>query len=116
MGQYGFTFNGRQIVQEVQFLRAAHSTFFARGNRSVSLSFSVTRIFDSVENAELFMLGHYESLSDGPASLVLTCEDTEVFIADAVLESVSEPNYIGASVTVQYSFRAPRILTSYSIV
>jgi hypothetical protein len=114
--QSGFTLNGRQIVQEAQFLRAAYSTFFSRGNRSITLSFSVSRLFGSVENAELFMLGHYASLSDGPASLVLTCGSTNVFVADAVLESVSEPVYVGCSVTVQYHFRAPRILTAYSLV
>ena len=115
-GQFGFTLNGHQIVQEAQFLRSAYSTFFARGNRSVTLSFSVTRLFTTVENAELFMLGHYASLSDGPASLILTCGETDVFIANAVLESVSEPSYIGCSVTVQYHFRAPKILTTYSLV
>jgi len=108
--------NGRQLVQEAQFLRAVTSNFFARGNRSLTLSFTVSRVFDSVENAELFFLGHYASLSDGPASLVLSCGDTDVFIAGAVLESVSEPTYTGVSVQVTYHFRAPRILTAYSLV
>ena len=114
--QSGLTLNGHQIVQESQFLRAAYSTFFARGNRSITLSFTVVRIFDSVKNAELFFLGHYASLSDGPATLVLSCGNTDIFVANAVLESVSEPVYTGVSVSVTYHFRAPKILTAYSLV
>src|SRR5436190_3255135 len=114
--QSGFTLNGHQIVQEAQFLRAAWSTFFARGNRSITLSFTVNRLFGSVENAELFFLGHYASLSDGPATLVLSCANTDILVANAVLESVSEPTYTGVSVSVTYHFRAPKILTAYSLV
>src|SRR2546421_807524 len=112
--QSGPTLNGRQIVQEAQFLRAAQSQFFARGNRSVLLSFSVTRVFSSISAAEQFFLGHYATLVNGPATLTCRCGGgseavTDVLIQNAVLESLSEPRYIGESVNITYTFRAPAI-------
>lgn len=117
--QSGLSLNGRQIVQEAQFLRAAQSQFFARGNRSVSLSFSVTRVFSSVSAAEQFFLGHYATIVDGPATLTCRCKNTDgtttdVLIQNAVLESLSEPRYIGVSVNISYTFRAPAITAVYS--
>src|ERR1044071_1845244 len=65
--------NGRQIVQEADFMRAASAMFFARHNRSINLAVTVTRKFDTVAECELFKLGHYDQLVDGPALLTCRC-------------------------------------------
>lgn len=108
--QHGLAVSGRQIVQEADFLRSAKAAFYARGNRSMQLSFSVLRAFTTVAAAELFLLGHYTVLEDGPGTLTCRCgggsePQTDVLIPGAVLESVSHPRYIGSSVLVTYTFR-----------
>src|SRR2546426_971524 len=117
--QSGLSLNGRQIVQEAQFLRAAQAAFYARHNRSVTLSFTVVRVFTSVSAAEQFFLGHYATLTDGPATLTCRCANTDgsttdVLIQNAVLDSVSQPSYTGAVVRVSYIFRAPAITALYA--
>jgi hypothetical protein len=110
--QSDFAINGRQIVQEAQFVRSTVAGLFARGNRSVSVSFRVRRVFSSEEAAEVFAATHYGSLSAGPATLTCRCgtsSPTDVTFADAVLESVAIPKYIGLCVDVLYQFRAPAI-------
>lgn len=107
--QSGLSFNGRQLVQEADFLRAASAAFFARRNRSVALSFTVARRFSSIEAAEVFVLGHYGDLSDGPATLLCRCDGTDVLIQNAVLENIAIPRYVGTSVLVTYHFRCPSI-------
>lgn len=117
--QSGLSLNGRQIVQEAEFLRAANAAFYARGNRAQQLSFTVLRRFDTAADAELFLLGHYATLVDGPASLLCRCGGggetlTDVLIPNAVLESVAHPRYIGNSVVVTYTFRFAPVVTVFN--
>jgi len=105
--QSGLVVNGRQVIQEAQFIRAATAGLFARGNRAVTLSFTVTRVFGSFSAAEEFALTHYGALSDGPATLTCRCGSTDILFEEAVLESVSTPTYKGSCVLITYSFRAP---------
>src|SRR2546430_17192424 len=85
--QSGLSLNGRQIVQEAQFLRAAQAAFFARHNRSVTLSFTVLRTFASVSAAEQFFLGHYATLTDGPATLTCRCTNTAGTTTDLLIQN-----------------------------
>lgn len=107
-GVSGLTFNGQQINDEFQLLRALAASFVPRGNRSTSLSFSVARTFDTQRAAERFLLEHFTLLPQ-QASLFLTIGavgDTEVVeLANAVVDAVPT-SYLGVCVTVQYNFRA----------
>ncbi len=109
----GFALNGRQVVQEEQFIRAAQATLFARGNRTLRFSFSVTHTFGTIAEAETFALTHYANLADGPATLVFQCGTaseavSEVYITGAVLENVSN-HYVGTCVTFTYAFAGSAI-------
>ncbi len=115
---------GRQQVQQATFVRSQRGKWFARGNRSLQVSFNVSRLFGSVADAEQFVVEHYRELSDGarvdvaegswPVLLLELEGDEDIEITNAVLESVSEPRYIGCSVELGYSFRVPKIITSAS--
>jgi hypothetical protein len=107
------TFNGRQIVQEAAFLRASLGSVFARKNRMVQIGFSAQPRFGTVKTAEEFLLNHYNTLADAgtlTARIGLESETPyEVLLQNAVLEDVSAPRYIGASVEIRYQFRAPAV-------
>jgi hypothetical protein len=117
--QFGLTLNGRQIVQEEQFLRAAAEQLFPRANRVVRLAFRSERTFSTIKAAELFVAGHYDTLVNGPATLTLRCgldseSPVDVLVQNAVLESIEMPVYRGTSVTNGYRFAAPRISAIYT--
>lgn len=107
-GVYGLTFNGQQINDEFQLVRALAASFVPRGNRSTNLSFSVARTFDTQRAAERFLLEHFTLLAQ-QASLYLTIGavgDTEVVELPAAVVDAVPTSYRGVSVTVQYNFRA----------
>jgi hypothetical protein len=102
-----FRLNQRTITDPATFFRAAAMAWFNRGNASVDLGFQVTRQFNSLKDAWVFLTLHANSLA-GQDDLVLTCGEGvdvhEITLPDAVLASVS-PVPIGVSVTVGYSFQ-----------
>ena len=109
---FGLSLNGQQIVQEAQFIQAASAALYGRGNRTVSLAFSVTRSFGSVSEAEQFIHAHYSSLED-EGSLICRCgaqgeEPTDILYQNAVLIG-PKARYRGVSVQIDYQFRAPQV-------
>src|SRR5439155_8276986 len=106
-----------QIIQEAQFIQAAVASFYGRGNRSVSLAFSVTRTFDTVNACELFVHGHYGAVED-EGTLLCRCgargEDaTDVLYQAAVLVGPRIAKYRGVSVQIDYQFRAPQVTSVF---
>lgn len=65
---------GRREVQTVALLRAADSLVLARGNRQLSVSFSVTREHRTYGAAEGFLLAHAATLPTG-GTVTFVCED-----------------------------------------
>ncbi len=105
-GAYGFTFNGQQINNRFDLLRATHATFVPRGNRSYSLGVSVRPNKSSLRGAMRHLLQHFADLPE-QADLLLEIgegDDTEwVKFADACIDAV--PAFIqGTSPGFQYSF------------
>ena len=104
----GITLNGRQLVDDAEFFRAATARVFARGNFGTTLQFSVTHSFSSQREAEVFFLTQPGSV---PTSGLVTAicgvsGDTQTcYLEDAVVESVALPPYKGVSVEVQYTIR-----------
>ncbi len=108
--------NGRRVTQEAQFLRAATSRFFARGNKSISLAFQVARQFDTLGDCENFILAHPNEL-DGKADLLCRIglpsdPQSDLTLEGAVLQSVDIPEYAGVQATVAYTFSAPQVTGS----
>jgi hypothetical protein len=63
--------NGRQVVQDAQFLRAVAAQPLARGNAVTVLEFSVTRQHDSVADAAAYVLTAFGAFpSSGTAQVV----------------------------------------------
>lgn len=116
----GIALNGRQIVDEAAFFRAATKTFYPRGNLSVKFEFTVWYVYATSVLAEVALLTL-------PGQLPMTNADNGVlqclcgaetpatsqicYMAGAVLEDVSLQQ-IGVSIGVRYSFVGPGFSTS----
>jgi hypothetical protein len=114
-GTRGISFNGAFMVDEAQFFRAAAMAFFARGNRSTTIGFNVSRSFASESDALVFA-AITVNLLPGTGDLIVSDEEgtTVVELTDAVLESVAVGPIIGTSVDLRYTFKggvfAPSVL------
>jgi hypothetical protein len=105
--------NGRQIVDDGQFFRAAMLTYFPRGNVDVSFSFTTHWIFASLALAETFVMTHVTYLpmtnqDNGVLQVVCgaeTLSPVTIYSPSAVLESAEITDYIGLSVDVRYTLR-----------
>ncbi|MCC5790965.1 MAG: hypothetical protein JJT75_15145 [Opitutales bacterium] len=107
---FNLRYSGAQINQPAEFLRVAKAAFFARGNRSHSLSFTVDRHFDTQTEATEFYFAGFGSLpqqddlicrvEDGPGST------KDIQFGQTVLESI-EPVLVGQSVSVTFTFSTP---------
>lgn len=91
-------------VQTTQGLRAAYAKHRARGNMQNSVSFTVTRRHDSVEEAEEFYLSHAQEVS-GKADANFECGepgDTEVLSMNGANLHVSAISRRGVTTTHTY--------------
>jgi len=102
-----FKLDQKAITEQAEFFRAAAATWYHRGNISATLGFSVTRQFNTLKDAWVFLATHVNALS-GRASLVLTCGEggvtQNVTLTNAVLADV-QMAAVGVSITVTYSFQ-----------
>ena len=108
--------NGKQLVQDAQFLRAVAAQPMARGNLVNRLQFSVTRQHASVAEASAFAVTAFGSLPmSGLATIIcgaygespLTCTFT------AVLEEVPESVFHGTRTDTTFVLRGG-LITSLS--
>jgi hypothetical protein len=108
--------NGKQLVQDAQFLRAVAAQPMARGNQVNRLQFSVTRQHASVAEASAFAVTAFSSIpASGLATIVcgaygespLTCTFT------AVLEEIPESVFHGTRTDTTYVLRGG-LITSLS--
>lgn len=111
VGPAGLSLNGRQIVEEVDFFAAVVASFFARGNRRVDFSFAVQRTFDTLADAQQFVLLHYNDLPDA-GTLRCTCDgeggaDGPTVTLEAVFDGPQIEAVSGLAVRLRYAFRGP---------
>lgn len=107
----GLVLNGTQVNDRADFVRASYAAFYPRGLRAHSLSFRVSRTFDTPRLAARFALEHFKTLPEqGALALYIgTIADGEwASSADAVLNACS-PRAIGLSCEVEYSFSLSEI-------
>jgi hypothetical protein len=112
-GARDFVVDGERLVDEVHFWRAARTTFYARGNRSATVSFSVTRLHASDRAAAVARATHLDSLQD-QADLELWCgvgDDVQlVVLRDAVFVQ-GDVRLKGNTTEHTYTFRGAVIET-----
>jgi hypothetical protein len=104
-GTNGAQWNGTQVNDETEFFRAAAASFFPRGNRTTTFSFSVIETLDSEGEAMLFAATRMNELPE-QADLQVVSDDGvyAVILRNAVLTSFQPGRVIGCSVEVSYSF------------
>lgn len=102
--------NGRQIVDDAAFFRAATQTYFPRGNLQLEFSFETNWIFNTTALSEAFVMQHLSQLpmtNQDNGVLQVTCgEETTpstIYSSSAVLASAEIVEYIGLSVKVRYT-------------
>lgn len=111
------TVNGQLAYEAVDIVRAATKRFFSRGNKSGTLQFSATRKFDSLQEAQIFILTHFSLLPE-VALTEIVCGDVgdtpeSVFFPNAVLSASPQGIYSGLSVRVQYTIEFGQVTTDY---
>jgi len=90
--------NGKQIVQDAQFLRALAAQPLARGNAANLLSFTVTRQHVSVAEAAAFVLTAFSSLpGSGTATIICGASGENLLTCtfSAVLEEMPKCSFLG---------------------
>jgi len=113
----GLRFDGRRQVQEAQLLRASAAKLFNRGNKSLSISFSVSASWATLREAELAALALWDELPE-EGSAVITCgndgdTDTLTF-GDAVLESLGAVQ-VGVRIVYNFIIRAAKVTTTTAL-
>jgi hypothetical protein len=110
--------NGLSVVEAVDIIRAAGKRFFSRGNKAITLEFSVRREFDSHHEAQKYLLTHFSTLPDFGLCQV-TCgvpgeeaDFEDVFLENAVLSASPQGSFVGVEVIVRYTIQAGTVTTA----
>ncbi len=113
-GHSGLRINGRQILQEADFLRADSIDLFNRKNQSTTLTFKTNKKFTDQAEADTWMLDRLPVLLDLCGLLKLTCfsesRETNRYIKKAAVASITTSE-IGVSVDLFWEVRGGKILT-----
>jgi hypothetical protein len=107
--------NGRQIVQDAQFLRALAAQPLARGNQVNLLRFTVTRQHVSVAEAAAYVLTAFSSLpGSGTATIICGASGENLLTCafSAVLEEMPKGSFLGTRTDTTFLLRGGLITTS----
>ena len=107
--------NGRQIVQDAQFLRALAAQPLARGNAVNQLRFTVTRQHASVAEAAAYVLTAFSSLpQSGTATIICGASGENLLTCafSAVLEEMPKASFLGTRTDTTFLLRGGLITTS----
>lgn len=102
----GVRLNGEQLYEAVQLVGAARQRVYTRGNELVTVQFSTARVFESLREAERYLLTLWSALPKTGACVFTIGDgvDTEVLtMPGAVLTALPQAGYSGLRVTVQYT-------------
>jgi hypothetical protein len=109
---HGVILNGKQVVQDAQFLRALAAQPLARGNAVNVLQFSVTRQHVSVADACAYVLTAFGSLPGSGTATVLCGaigEDAITCTFAAVLEEMPKCTFFGTRSDTTFVLRGGAI-------
>jgi len=111
--------NGKAIIDEALFFRAASATYFPRGDITVDFEFTTHWVFNTTALAENFVMTHISFLpmtasDNGVLQVICGAETTPVTVysSSAVLESAEILDYVGLSVDVRYKLRCQPFTTT----
>ena len=107
--------NGKQIVQDAQFLRAVAAEPLARGNAVNQLQFTVTRQHVSVADAATYVLTAFSSLpGSGTATIICGASGENLLTCtfSAVLEEMPKCRFLGTRTDMTFLLRGGLITTS----
>ena len=111
---HGVVLNGRQIVQDAQFLRAVSAEPLARGNAVNVLQFTVTRQHTSVAEAAAYVLTAFSSLpGSGTATVICGASGENLLTCTfaAVLEEMPKGSFLGTRTDTTFVLRGGAITT-----
>jgi len=100
--------NGKQIVQDAQFLRALAAQPLARGNQVNLLRFTVTRQHVSVAEAAAYVLTAFSSLPGSGTATILCGASGETLLTctlSAVLEEMPKAGFLGTRTDTTFLLR-----------
>lgn len=107
----GVSVNGASAFEAIDIVLAARKKLYARGNQIVTLSFAVSRSFDTVKECEVFLLTHFSTLPKAGLCVIdcgLAEEDsTPVYLDNAILAASPSGGYGGRRAVVSYQILAP---------
>jgi len=106
--------NGKQLVQDAQFLRAAAAQPLARGNAVNLLQFTVTRQHVSVADAAAYLLTAFGSLpTSGTAQIICGASGENLLTCtfSAVLEEMPKCSFLGTRTDTTFLLRGGLITT-----
>ena len=115
---HGVVLNGRQIVQDAQFLRAVAAHPLARGNLVNQLRFSVTRQHASVAEAAAYALTAFSSLPQSGTATILCGASGEALLTcafSAVLEEMPKCRFFGTRTDTTFLLRGGLLTTSAAL-
>ena len=101
-------FNGRQVVQDAHFLRAAAAEPMARGNAVNVLQFTVTRQHVNVAEAAAYLLTTFSSLpTSGTATVICGASGESLLNCSfaAVLEEMPKCRFVGTRTDLTFVLR-----------
>src|SRR5476651_1451663 len=107
--------NGKQIVQDAQFLRALAAEPLARGNQVNLVRFTVTRQHGSVAEAAAYVLTAFSSLPGSGTATIICGASGEVPLTctfSAVLEGMPKGGFFGTRSDLTFVLRGGLITTS----
>jgi hypothetical protein len=100
--------NGKQVVQDAQFLRAVAAQPLARGNGVNLLQFTVTRQHVSVAEAAAYALTAFSSLPQSGAAQIVcgaSGENLLTCVFSAVLEEMPKCGFLGTRTDTTFVLR-----------
>jgi hypothetical protein len=107
----GVAVNGQCVTEDVAFVRAVQQRSFPRGNSSITLQFSVSKVFASLRDAQSYLLTIFSTLpKSGQCQIICGAPDealyTTVTFASAVLSAMPQGNLNCLEVTTQFTINA----------
>ena len=111
--------NGKQIVQDAEFLRAVAAQPLARGNRVNRLQFTVTRQHASVAAASAYVLTAFSALpASGTATIICgALGETEASCTfNAVLEEMPSSTFQGTRTDTTFVLRGSQMTTPSLVI
>lgn len=102
--------NGQIVFMATEILNAPAKKLTPLGNLSTEISFTARREFDTIKEAEVFLLTHFAGLTkQGTAQIQCGVESgdyTPVYFANALLTAVPRAIYEGVGVEMDYTILA----------